>query len=310
MSQINPDIMRHLTYSKSIYFHALQHSNSESVLDRALAIVNFDGAIEMFLYALMEHVGSEVADNATFYLLIDSAKKKLVELNKNTALLQEVGIKNMHRARNDIQHHGIIPSSEDVERYRTITYNVMSNLSNCLLKMKFEEISLSELIQNDFIKQLYKKAEEAYFSSDYQTALIYAAAAFERAKTTEQGKLWGSGMLLAIIKKSLKGKSQDENDELFGIIVTELEILKLRLDYKKYQKYREIYSLTVVPFTSFQSNTAYDLIKEINTLVAQAISKWQSMDSQNLKNAATYCLAFTIDSILAWEVVPRTGWLR
>jgi hypothetical protein len=308
MSEINPDVMRHLSYSKSIYFHALQHSDSESILDRALATVNFDGAIEMFLYALMEHVGSEVGDNANFYLLIDSAKKKLTELNENTAILQEVGVKNMHRARNGIQHHGIIPSIEDVERYKIMTYKVMSNLSKCLLKISFEEVSLSELIQDEFIKQLYKSAEEAYFSSDYETALIYTAAAFERAKTKEQGKLWGSGMLLAMLAKSLKSKGEDDNDGLFEIIIPELEILKLRLDYKKYQKYRESYLFALVPFTTLQYNTAYDSVKEIKTLVAQAITRWRAMDTEELKNTATYCLGFALDSILAWEAIPRAGW--
>ncbi|MCL4429429.1 MAG: hypothetical protein M1167_01635 [Chloroflexi bacterium] len=308
MSQINPDVMRHLSYAKSIYFHALQHSESESALDRAIAIVNFDGAIEMFLYAVMEHSGSEVANNADFYFLINSVKEKLIALGEKPSLLQEVSIKNMHRARNHIQHHGIIPSIEDAERYKAITYKVMSNLTECLLKKKFEEISLAELIQDSLIKQIFEKAEKAYFSSDYVTSLIYTAAAFERAKTTEQGKLWGSGILLAVLEKALKKKYEDGSDKLFEVIITELEILKLRLDYKKYQKYREVYQFALVPFTTLQHNTEYDLIREIRNLVSQVILRWQAMDSSELKNTATYCLAFALDSILAWQAIPRAGW--
>lgn len=305
MSQINSDIMRHLSYSKSIYLHALQHSDSGSVSDRAISIVNFDGAIEMFLYALMEHAGSEIPNNADFYSLINDVRRKLTELNLDTALLQEVSIKNMHRARNQTQHHGIIPSVEDIQRYRTMTYKVLSNLSESILKRRFEEISLSELIQDNFVKTLYKKGEEAYFSSNYENALIYIATAFERAKTIEQGKLWGSGMLWA--KLGLNNKD-DKSKQLFELLISELEILKLRLDYKKYQKYRETFCFTLIPFTTLQSGTSNDMVNEVKTLIAQAIPVWRVMDSQKLKNTTTFCLAFVLDSILAWEVIPRVGW--
>lgn len=304
MSQINSDIMRHLSYAKSLYVHALQHSFSDSVSDRAISVVNFDGAVEMFLYALMEHVGAEVPDNANFYRLIEAVKKKIAEMNIQTALLQETSVKNMHRARNDTQHHGIVPSVEDIERYKTTTYNVLSSLSINLLKKTFEEISLSELIQDDDVKVLYKNAEDAYFSSNYEKALVCIASAFERAKSIEQGRLWGSGMLI----KYLANNGDDRYAKLLDTVIEELEILKLRLDYKKYQKYRETFCFELVPFTTIQSRAAETIFNEVKAQIANAISTWQNKNSSELKNATTFCLGFALDSILAWESVPRAGW--
>jgi hypothetical protein len=89
--------MRHLSYSKSLYFHALQHSGSENVMDRAISIVNLDGAVEMFFYALVEHVGVGISENAKFFNIVDVVKQKIIELNGNPSILQETSIKNMHR---------------------------------------------------------------------------------------------------------------------------------------------------------------------------------------------------------------------
>ncbi len=55
-------------------------------------------------------------------------------------------------------------------------------------------------------------------------------------QSLERSKLWGSGLTFDIIKKVLN-RTVDENDELLTTLIKELEILKLRLDYKKYQKY-------------------------------------------------------------------------
>lgn len=303
MSQINPDTMRHLSYAKSLYFHALQHSNSESVLDRAISVVNFDGAIETFLYALMDYIGAEVSEKANYNELLNAVKLKFREMNLDLALLQEVSVKNLHRARNGTQHHGIIPCIDNIERYKTITYQVLSNLSEYVLKKKFEEICLSELIQANEVKTLYKRAEEAYFSANYEAALVNVAGAFERAKNLEQGKLWGSGMLSAIILHK-----EDENYRLLTLISKELEILKLRLDYKKYQKYRQTFSFALEPFTNISSKTTDNIIGEIRTLAANAISTWHNTNPEELKNTTTFCLGFVIDSILQWETVPREGW--
>lgn len=203
MNPINPDTTRHLSYAKSLYLHALQHSDSDSLLDRAIAVMNFDGAIETSLYALMDYVGAEVSEKATYHEMLRALKQELKETSLEPALLQEVSINNLHRARNDAQHHGIIPSIDDIERYKTITYQVLSNLSENILKKNFDEISLAELIQDNMVKILYKNAEVAYFSTDYETALVCVAGAFERAKNIEQGKLFGSGIMGAMISKAM-----------------------------------------------------------------------------------------------------------
>lgn len=301
MSSINPHTLRHLVYSKSLYIHAKEHSDSANVLDRAVATLNFDNAMEMFIYASLDHLGVR-APREDFNGLLNAFKTKVTEaqMDFDLSLLHEVEIRNMHRARNNVQHHGIVPSIDDVERYKTLTEEVLSDISMKILGLKFEEILLGELIKDELVRTLYKKAEKALFSADYEEALVHAAAAFEQAKKKEQGRIYGSGLMLTLLSEKV--------DEVATKIIEELEVLKLRLDYKKYQKYRGIFLGTLEPFTLLSSNTLKGILNETRKLTSNATSTWRDMDRRKLREETTFCLNFVVDCILRWEAVPRLGW--
>jgi len=301
MNNINPHTLRHLIYCKSLYMHAQEHSNSDSVLDRAIATLNFDNAMEMFMYALLDGLGVR-APRENFSDLLKIFKSKVTETQTNfdRSLFHEVEIRNMHRARNNIQHHGIIPSIDDIERYKTLTQEVLSNLSMNILGMRFEEISLSDLIKDEIVRILYEEAEKAFASASYEDALVHVAAAFEQAKKKEQGRIYGSGLMWTLSGKQV--------NEVTNKLIEELEILKLRLDYKKYQKYRDIFLRSLEPFTLLSSNTPEGILNETRKLTVSAVSAWQGMDRRKLREETVFCLNFVIDCILRWEAVPRWGW--
>jgi hypothetical protein len=279
----------------------LEHGCSESVADRAITILNLDNAIEMFLYALLDYIGAkEPQENFSSLLIVFKNKVAEIHADFDLSLFHEVEIKNMHRARNNVQHHGIVPSIDDVERYRTVTYEVLSNLSRSILGIEFEEISLSGMIKDELVRTLYKKAEQAYFSANYEEALICIASAFEKAKSVEQSNIHGSGLMWAVF-------GQQQVDAVTTKLIEEVEILKLRLDYKKYQKYRDIFNHTLEPFTSLSSYEIDSLIIEIGKLTASSVPSWRRLPKEQLKKETIFCLAFVIDSILRWETVTRTG---
>ena len=302
MGNISSDTIKHASYAKGLYFHALQHINSNSILDRAICVINLDGAVETFLYAVANHIGAQVSERATFNELLDPVKKEWKALSLDDALLQQISLNKLRRARNDAEHHGMIPCTDDLERYKCVAYEVLSVLSKEILQKRFEEISLSALIKDDIVKALYKHAEERYYLADYVTALLSSASAFEKAKNIEQGQLFGSGIL---IKYLLSPKDKKDNLE---VIMNELEVLKLRLDYKKYQKYREIFSFTPEPFTTLGGTNAREIFEDMKTRIASTLSSWASEAPTTLKEEATFCLGFSLESILIWETVTREGW--
>ena len=166
MSQISPHTIRHLVYCKALCAHAKEHTSSHSVLDHAIATLNFDNSIEMILYALLDHLGAQAPRDFSGLLKVFKSKVTEVQKDFDLSLLHEVEIRNMHKARNNVQHHGIVPSIDDVERYKTLAQEVLSNLSFNILGLKFEEISLGDLIKDEIVRSLYKKGRRGLWFSE------------------------------------------------------------------------------------------------------------------------------------------------
>jgi len=302
MVNVSSDTIKHASYAKGLYFHALQHIKSDSILDRAICVINLDGAVETFLYAVANHIGAEVSERASFKELLAPVKNEFKVQSLDDALLQQISLNKLRRARNDAEHHGMIPCTDDLERYKSVAYQVLSALSEKILQKRFEEISLSALIKDDIVKALYKHAEERYYRADYVTALISSASAFEKAKNIEQGQLFGSGILLSYIL------SPKDNRNNLDVIINELEVLKLRLDYKKYQKYREIFNFIPAPFTSVEGTNTREVFDNMKALLSSALASWDSEVPATLKEKATFCVGFSLESILTWETIAREGW--
>lgn len=299
---IDPHTLRHLVYCKSLYMHAISHSDIDNILDRAIALLNFDNSIEMLMYTVLEYRGAKPPRRENFYELLKAFEKAVQDID--LALLYEVEIMNMHRARNNVQHHGIIPSADDIERYKSLTLEVLSELILEIFQLDFNEVSLGTLIKDDVTRTLFNRADKAYFSENYEDALTYLTTTFEYAKNREQGRIYGSLLLLTLFKQRKK------LNEVSMKLVEELEILKLRLDYKKYQKYREIFSFKLEPFFRLSSNEINEIENEIKKKIKEAIIAWKSKDKEELRKNVVFCSNFVIENILKWEAIPRKGWLN
>ena len=294
-------IVRRLIYSKALLLHGIRHAEENSAVDSAFAILHFDNSMEMILNIILEYFGAPAKQERKFYEIINAANEVIKEKMNidGNKLLNSREITNLHNVRNAIQHHGLIPDENEVRRYCILTQKVVDNVTSKLFGLEYEDLSLALLIKDEQIHELFSKANSAYEKANYQKTIIYCVTAFERAKNNEQILLHGSGI---IIKKIIaQGTIPKPIEEYLEIVTEELEILKLRLDYKKYQKYRDI-SHELKPFLWISSEDAVSKVKKIIS------NKLAEFEASSLKDCARFCLDFTIESILRWESVPREGW--
>ena len=234
-------------------------------------------------------------------------------------LIHESEIKNMRAARNLIQHHGIIPSASDLDRYTELIETVFAKIVRNIFKLDISEISLAILIKDDELKAFFYETEKKYTLKKYEQSLILSASAFEFAKIIEQSRLYGSGLLLA------KSESEMEKNKLINLLIDEIEVLKLRLDYKKYQKYRQIFGHCLNPNTelssleedsSFKEESSIELssfgkekiVSEIEKKIKDARQYWITMESEELRKNTKFCLDFTLEAIFKWEAFFRKAW--
>jgi len=73
--------------------------------------------------------------------------------------LKVIELKNLHNARNTIQHNGIIPALDEVRRYRILTHNIVEGVVLEIFDLSFRDISLGSLIKDNDVQELYKKAD-------------------------------------------------------------------------------------------------------------------------------------------------------
>lgn len=302
MSQsITSHILRQLVYTKGLYNKGVEHYSFNTEFDRAIAILHYDNTIEMLMNATIGHLGGNQSKERNFYALLDLLKKNIQKNGYDpNELIHESEIKNMRAARNLIQHHGIIPSASDLDRYTELIETVFAKIVRNIFKLDISEISLAILIKDDELKAFFYEAEKKYTLKKYEQSLILSASAFEFAKIKEQGRLYGSGLLWK--------KRKIEKNQLINLLIDEIEVLKLRLDYKKYQKYRGIFSNCLGPNTELSSFDNDKIVPEIEKNIKDARQSWIAMESEELRDNAKFCLDFTLEAILKWEAFFRKAW--
>lgn len=236
--KIEEHILRRLVYVKRLYLHGLEHAGNATQTDLALSVLNFDNAIEMLFHIIIEFIGLTTRKEG-FHRLFNDVKTHLkkqqphVEFGK---LLHEKEVKALHSARNNVQHHGLIPSQDDILRFQALTETVITSLVREVFEIDLKDISTGWLIRDQLVRQLYMGAEDAYLSRDYIKALTLCIAAFETAKNEEQNRIYGSGLTFA--RPRIEEKEKKAIKDLLkyvDLLRDEIEVVKLRIDYKKFK---------------------------------------------------------------------------
>ncbi len=211
----------------------------------------------------------------------------------------------LHKTRNNAQHYALIPDSNSLQHFREITEKFMVDVVTKIFEIDFSQITLAILIQNGEVKKYIEDAEKHLLKSEYKESIKSSFLAFYTAKLEEQGKIYGSGSMVIRMFSEIRKSKEDEykntnsydklmhgqdlnNSDLTDYIsmvnelmLKELEIFKLKLDYKKYMQY-----IRICPDIIISDVVSNEI--EINDNVC------------NYENAF-FCLNFVIDSILKWE---------
>lgn len=264
----------------------------------------FDNSIEMLMYTCLEYLLVKIRARKHFEDLVDLVSRALDKEKEQAAkeVLSPIEIKNLHRARNAVQHEGNLPSRGDVERYRLVTEAVLRNVCTQIFSIEFSDVSLAQLVKNQAVKTEYLKADEAFSAGTYMDSIIFCTCAFDAAMRLEQGRLYGRFLLHPTAETEEGKRLLEYVDELNE----EIEVLKLRLDYKAYQKFREILVFQVgisQPFTSIEDFGVME-----SELRSRISSSFASLQETDFRPAARFCLDFTVDSTLRWEALERRTW--
>lgn len=171
-AQVDPDVVKRVTYSKYLMDRAYDHWQRGGDLDAAQAILLAHDSAEMLMRAIGDFEHVRLPDG--FMVFWDEIRKK-------------TGIEPPHKGQMDrlnnvrgaFKHKGILPNATVVADLLPLTRSFCEEATELFLGIKYHEISLADLIPNDRVRQLLKDAETAIAAKDMRKAFEALGIAFD-----------------------------------------------------------------------------------------------------------------------------------
>jgi len=287
---INQLTMRRLCYTKGLMRIGINHLNAGTEVDISQALLSFDNSLEMMLKIILDFKGIKPKGDIYVPRLID----EVVKVYPSTP---EVDLKTLHSLRNSIQHVGFIPASSQVQANKILVESFFESVSVDIFGIPWEQVSLGIFINNPTVRDLYLKADEALHHHRLQDAAFNVIAAFEVAMTFEDDRLWSSGL------KKIE-------DKLISVLIDELNILRFRLDPKRYMNYREV-AANLLKHPGIKIGDFLDSKRALDAVIKSSKAKVEEAERKGkLEDWLSESMDFVIDSVLKWEATYRPSLLE
>ena len=283
-------------------------------LARAESIVVLDAACEALFKIILDASVPSATSRLSRSPGVPELTGKVAELQNSPRETKDV-IAHLHRVRNAVQHESVMVAVSEVDALHADVVSLIECLVRVHLHLNLKGISLSNLFLDPIVQNLYRRAEDAQSRGASEDAAIMLVAAFEKARFEEQQRLWGS----MITWHRVLGSDSEENNpgglrDYVEKLHEEVEVLKLRIDYKQYRKYCEIAPLILG--AHFGENVCPST--DPDTL----ITYWRERLTGNAVNRPLFDLvvrngewlpfafSFVANTVLAWQEEPRRGFLE
>ncbi|MET8049737.1 hypothetical protein ABZU75_19275 [Streptosporangium sp. NPDC005286] len=175
--RISPTAIEGLLDLRVILETALVSAKLPSNADKHFATIALDGACEKVTGLAAKELGLSVA------LDLEKNVNKVVEhLRKQSWNFQGVGsILDLHRARNNAQHHGIRVNPTQLTSWCTVAERFVRSVVNEVFGANLFTIWRANAIANIDISNTFQLAEQSFNNGDYQSAVAHASSALDVA---------------------------------------------------------------------------------------------------------------------------------
>ncbi len=261
---MDPSYLRRLAFIKYLLGVALNQSQLPEPVGAA-SILAFHDAIELFNYLACEYLDIDVVGKskrqADFLEYWDLISGKL-----GIALPQRESMKRLNRARVSLKHHGILPSSLDIESFRASVNSFFLESSSLIFNVDFSDISMLDLIVEEHTREHLHNALNILHSEDLEAALGQVALAFrylidnydKRKKSKYVSSPFSFGEKFGFNNQSLRGLTRTKLEKAIQhdhvakdlsnylqdvsktleAVQSAMRMLALGIDYPKYSRFK------------------------------------------------------------------------
>jgi hypothetical protein len=161
--------------TKQLFQHAVVMSSHYGTTNRILALVCFDLSAETALRATISAVDPTKTPADGFQALLQQCDDALAK-STLAPLPDRANIQHVHSLRNNAQHKAKYPNESDVSDTRTYVRDFLQKLTRQLWNIDFGALRMTELIQDEKVRQFLNQAEEQLEKSETAESARSAAA--------------------------------------------------------------------------------------------------------------------------------------
>ena len=163
---------RRLTFVKHLYGVAVEQSHQPEPL-AAVGLLTFHDSTELFLRLATEHLEVTSPQNFMDHWPILSGA-----LPDGMDLKQREGMRRLNKARNGLKHHGLLPSTRDLETFRHTATEFFEQNTPLVFGIKFDELTLIDYVEPESAREELHAAEQALKKGELESAAEHTARAF------------------------------------------------------------------------------------------------------------------------------------
>ena len=286
-------IIDKIIYAKYLYQKGVTELSIGTDLSASVAILLFFDAVEMVVLALEDKLGIDDKDIG-FKSRIGKIKKKLAP----SSFPLERQIDGINSARVNFKHKAQIQNIDNIKTLSDYAFEFMNQVSDELLGLDFQKISMSSLIIDKKKKQFIEDAETYLNEKEYFNSIVNSVKAYSVVPTkgednefnydnilgglfltNSQKWLWNSDKLRQYLGDILAEDIKQSFAELYHFVSVSLSGIDL-------QKYKRFDSIT----PSVSMNAKGDFF-------TNATHSTENNEINSYENAQ-FCLDFVLDVIL------------
>lgn len=318
----NDGVIRRLVYAKHLFGLAERLLALDTPFADAEAIVLFDATVESVLKTALDQRPRESGIGREPHLgaIYTAVGRAYGSQGRSAKVGNEMEILRLHEVRNSIQHQSIPPAREEVLVQVDAARRNISEIAKTLFSLDWGDLSISVLFRDAEVRSLFERSELALKEGRLDEAVYSIVGCFETARFLEQHRIWGSFITFARGAAQDDGVLEDPNHEAIvnyvSVLNDEVEVLKLRLDYKEYRAYADI-AIGVITPTFEGIATTGDSVDEISSYwklrlqghlqVFQDGESFSPPAVEELTKWLHFAHRFTSEAVLRWQHHWRPG---
>ena len=192
---IDPTVADRLIRLRTLHQRAMAAAADTTPAGQHEAIVALDGVVEQALLLAATELGITPREKDS---LVDVHGKVCGELGARWLRPGNKAIIELHRSRNNVQHHGVLPREDHLPVWLTESDRYIGSLVTEVFHVALEDVHAADAVATEDLRVLLLEAELALAAGDTDTVLRRTDLALARASGEFRRQRHGSGLRTSV----------------------------------------------------------------------------------------------------------------